>query len=290
MRPVNITKLSSTDAFVVVDLPDAPVATGVVRCARKVLQDGAVNMARTLTYTYAAFGLQRSGASAAVNAEGDARDAAVAAFVEELAPRVAAGELVLRPGKGVTTDDLAAWGEPAPDTPGTTAALPAGIVAAAGAVTDLAGTTVAVETGTPEADAIAAAFGGAGADAAVLPLPELLAAGRAVIVVGSKPGVLDHHNVGALGAATIVGAAGLSITARGLATATRHGATVLPDFVTSAGPVVAAAGEQDVAGRTAAVVAAALAHPEGPYLGACYAAEEFLRTWAAELPFGRPLA
>ena len=29
---------------------------------------------------------------------------------------------------------------------------------------------------------------------------------------------------------------------------------------------------------------------DGPFLGACYAAEAFLSTWQDELPFGRPLA
>ena len=124
----------------------------------------------------------------------------------------------------------------------------------------------------------------------MLPLAELLAAGRGVVVVGSKAGVLDHENVGALGAATIVGAAGQAVTARALATARRNGATVLPDFVSAAGPLLAASGEADIAARVTEVVRSVLDHEEGPYLGACYAAEAFLRTWSSELPFGRPLA
>ncbi|HNI34929.1 MAG TPA: hypothetical protein PLV93_05985, partial [Microthrixaceae bacterium] len=46
----------------------------------------------------------------------------------------------------------------------------------------------------------------------------------------------------------------------------------------------------DVAGEPLHLRRHLLPHDEGPYLGACYAAEEFLRTWSDELPFGRPLA
>jgi hypothetical protein len=31
-------------------------------------------------------------------------------------------------------------------------------------------------------------------------------------------------------------------------------------------------------------------HAEGPFLGACLRAEDFLRSWQDALPFGRPLA
>ena len=74
-------KLTSTDAFVVVDLPDAPVAAGVARLAPKLLVDGATWLARSQTYQFAAFGRKVSGASAGVNSPADARAEALAAFV-----------------------------------------------------------------------------------------------------------------------------------------------------------------------------------------------------------------
>lgn len=285
---MQITKTTSADGFVVVDLPDATTATGIVRCARKILQDGAVNLARSLTYSYASFGIPTSGASAGINADGDGRDDAVAAFVAELAPRVTDGSLRLAAGKGVRPEELGAWAVSPAD--GADASLAAGVVAAAGAAIDLAGATVGVESGAPGTEAIVAAFADAGADATALPLAELLDAGRAVVVVGSKPGVLDHENIGRLGASVVVGSAGLSVTARALATGRRNGATILPDFVTAAGPLLTATGDGEPGARIATVIAAALPYAEGPYLGACYAAEDFLRTWATELPFGRPLA
>ena len=83
---VTVTKLTSTDAFYVVDLPDAPVATGVVRWAKKILLGGAEDLARSLTYSYAVLGQQVSGASAGINAEPDGRAEAIAHFVTEVSP------------------------------------------------------------------------------------------------------------------------------------------------------------------------------------------------------------
>ncbi len=104
---VTFQKLSSTDAFVVIDLDGAP-ATGVVRAAPKILRGGAEDMARSLTYTFAAHGVQRSGASAGINTTPDGSAEAVAAFVAELLPQVADGSLGIDAAKGV---DAAALGE-----------------------------------------------------------------------------------------------------------------------------------------------------------------------------------
>lgn len=289
-----ITKAVTTDAFVAIDLPDAPTAVGVVRCAKKILQDGALNLARTLTYTYAAFGEQISGASAGINAEGEARAAAISAFVTEFAPKVGDGSLTLTPAKGVSANELAEWAAPRAALSADDEARTLGVstVAAASAVRDLSGASVSVEAGAPGAEAIAAAFNAAGATATVRPLTELLSTASDVVVVGSKAGVLSHDNIAGVGQALVIGAAGLAVTARGLAVGGRQGATILPDFVTAAGPVLAALGrsDDDIAGAVRSLIAAVHEHPEGPYLGACYAAEAFMKTWTDNLPFGRPMA
>jgi glutamate dehydrogenase (NAD(P)+) len=103
---VTLQKLSSTDAFVVIDLDGAP-ATGVVRAAPKILQGGAEDMARSLTYAFAAHGFRRSGASAGINATPDTLDDAVAAFVAELLPQIADGTLAIEAAKGVDPEALA---------------------------------------------------------------------------------------------------------------------------------------------------------------------------------------
>src|SRR5690606_25408997 len=97
----------STDGFIAFDLEEAP-AVGVVRLAPKVLRDGAELLARSTSYAAASFGLRARGASAGLNAKPDARDAAVAAFVEEVAPLVESGQWLVGPVVGITPDDLAA--------------------------------------------------------------------------------------------------------------------------------------------------------------------------------------
>ena len=96
-----IHKLDSTNAFIAFDLDDAPGAVGIVRRARKILQDGAKLLARSTTYSFATFEMQRGGASAGINAEDDARAEAVAAFAGEAGELVSAGRLSLDAGKGV---------------------------------------------------------------------------------------------------------------------------------------------------------------------------------------------
>ncbi|HEY6533038.1 MAG TPA: hypothetical protein VIY72_12075 [Acidimicrobiales bacterium] len=100
-------KLSSTDAFVVVDLPDAPIAAGVVRLAPKILVDGAAWLARSQTYQFAAFGRMASGASAGINARIDERAEAIGAFTAELSEEVSGGRLALEAGRGLSLEDLA---------------------------------------------------------------------------------------------------------------------------------------------------------------------------------------
>lgn len=104
---MRIHKFSSTDAFVAIDLDDAEAASGPVRWARKVLQGGAKDLARSQTYTYAVLGMKRGGASAGISADGPDRDAAVRAFVAEAAELVAAGTYLPDAAKGVDESDLA---------------------------------------------------------------------------------------------------------------------------------------------------------------------------------------
>jgi glutamate dehydrogenase (NAD(P)+) len=103
---VTIHKLTSTDAFVAFDLDGAPSA-GIVRSAPKILQGGAKDLARSLTYAFATLEMQRGGASAGINAQPDDQGDAVAAFAAELTPMVADGTLAVDPGKGVDAVQLA---------------------------------------------------------------------------------------------------------------------------------------------------------------------------------------
>ena len=104
---MRIQKLESTDAFVVWDLEGAERSVGIARLAPKILQEGAEMLARSVTYSFAAFGVKAAGASAGINAKPDGRDAAVEAFVTELAPLAGKGTLVLHAGNGLHDADLA---------------------------------------------------------------------------------------------------------------------------------------------------------------------------------------
>lgn len=99
-------KLKSANAFVVSDLEDAETASGLVRCAPKILPSSAAELARSATYTFAAHGCKRGGASAGINAKGDQRDEAVRAFTDEIAEMAATGKFLPDAGRGMTEDDL----------------------------------------------------------------------------------------------------------------------------------------------------------------------------------------
>jgi glutamate dehydrogenase/leucine dehydrogenase len=338
-----VEKLKTVDAFVVFDLDDADCSAGVVRCAPKILVDGATWLARSSTYQLASFELRAGGASAGVNAPVEQRHDALAAFVAEVQPWVAARRIVVDPAKGVRPDDLAPLraGDPRPpeiwDDSGVLAA--ASIVAATeAAVGDLDGRTFGIEgfdgAGPSLATelavrgarvvALATAAGTASAadgfDADVLveqwrargpdlvrelepepaPPASVLGAEVDVLVCGSKAGVIDHGVAAGCSARVVVPSGPIPVTAKGLAVLKRAGVCVLPDFVTTAGPMLAGLAPvldgdrstalSDIRARVAAVVREVLDDEQGPVLGACRRAEAFLRTWQAELPFGRPLA
>jgi len=118
-----------------------------------------------------------------------------------------------------------------------------------------------------------------------------------VLVAGSKPGVIDDAVAAGLSVGTVVPSGPVPVTAKGLAVLRRAGVVVVPDFVSTAGPLfagwpIAGAGDPGSAASVAidAALLEVLGHDDGPLLGACYRAEAFLSTWRDTLPFGRPLA
>lgn len=279
---MDIRSLEGTGAFVVVDLPGAERALGVVRAARKVLRDGAVLLARSQTYAAACLELPLSGASVGISVGDGDRDAVVGSAVAALEPDVAAGRLLLDPAKGVSTEDLAALRavDPRPAAWWALAAELAGASAAATAATALGGLdgrTIAVEQADPVTLAFVAAAEAAGArlvavgapggsvalgegvqgasltgtDPAELGQPTdrpIVAVEADVLAVGSKAGVVDHEAAAGLGAAVLVPTGPVPVTARGLAVARRAGCRVLPDFVALGGPLQALLADADDVG------------------------------------------
>jgi glutamate dehydrogenase (NAD(P)+) len=327
MPIVIIQKLTSTDGFIAFDLDDAPAA-GVTRSAPKILVDGASLLARSLTYRFATFERKIGGASAGVNAAPDVRPlVGEQRFVTEPGKGVTAEDLaplrVLDPrsedywrledeftGLGVAVAaEVAAGGLPGKRVAieGFDRSGPA-LVAA---LTERGATVVAISTaeGTLadpagfEPTAVAGAWTEHGVglvarmgNEAALPWT-VFRIDADILVVGSKPGVIDDQVAAGLIATVVVPSGAVPITAKGLAVLRRAGTVVVPDFMSSAGPLFAgwpAPGADDP--RAAAIdgIGGALAevmdHPDGPLLGGCLRAEAFLRSWRPTLPFGRPLA
>ncbi|MEM9464046.1 MAG: hypothetical protein AAGA90_01665 [Actinomycetota bacterium] len=103
---MRIHKFQTTDAFIAIDLEGAEASSGPVRWAKKILQGGAKDLARTQTYTYAALGMQRGGASAGISAPPDTRGEAITAFVEEAGALVADGTYLPDAAKGIGDPEL----------------------------------------------------------------------------------------------------------------------------------------------------------------------------------------
>ena len=107
-----------------------------------------------------------------------------------------------------------------------------------------------------------------------------------LLFVGSRPGAVDHTVADGLGVRVVVPTARLAVTTKALAHARRRDVVVLPDFVTTAAPLVR---DGDAAATIGALTSGSLKHPNGAVFGACERAEAFLATWLDELPFGRPI-
>jgi hypothetical protein len=284
---VTVRKLESTDAFLVTDLADSPRAVGVVRCAPKVLVDGAETLARAATYAFATFGVRASGASAGINAKPEDKEKAVSLVLEELAPLIADGSLHLSPGTGVTADDLApAALEPQDESLGARGAVAAAAAFLGGGA---GGKTAAISApgswldrvGPWWADVGGGAIAEGGADAEV-----------EVLFLGGKAGVLDDALAAGVRARLVVPLTPVPVTAKAYAVLSRAGTVLLPDAVSCAAPLLAVADPDG--GDPLERVASAAGELAGSGVDAWRAmvekAEAFLATWQPALPFGRPLA
>jgi hypothetical protein len=287
---VRIHRLETTDAFVLFDL-EAPTCVGITRLAPKVLTDSAELLARSTTYAFATFGLQLGGGSAGINTKPEGRDEAVAAYVAEVAPLVADGRWLTAPGVGLEEADLAPLREHDPRPPalwegGRDGDLVArgAVAAAVAAIGDLNGARALVQGGPATLAATVAEHG-----ATVLEPDERECD---VVFAGGRIGSIDHEIAGGITAKAVVAAAPTPVTAKALAVFGRAGTTVIPDFVSTAAPLLYAfdADGGDAVERVAASAAEIAAEGAGAWMAAAKRAEAFLQTWQDALPFGRPLA
>ena len=283
-------KLTSTDAFIVFDLDDTP-AMGVVRQAPKVLRDGAELLARSTTYAAASFGLAVGGGSAGINAKPDDREAAVAAFLEEVASLVEEGRWLPGPGVGIGATDLAGLGrveQRRAAFEGTAAGE--GVVAATlGALGSLEGKRLAIVGSGPLAEAAAAS---ALANGAIAQTQAAFDSPCDALLVAGKAGVLEHDLADTVNAAVVVPLTPVPVTARALAVLGRAGVVVVPDYLSTAAPLLAAMDPDggDPTTRVHDAVAALAQEGTNLWMAATLQAETHLANWRPALPFGRPLA
>lgn len=203
MTAVVVQKLADSDGFIVSDLDGAPTGVGIVRLAPKILVDGATTLARSMTYLFASFEQQISGASAGINAKPEDRAAAIEAFVAQTGPRSADGSLHLRAGKGLADADLEPLRAQQPtatlDPVSARSLLGPGVCAAASAARGgLEGARVAIDGLEPANASLLAALAEAGATIVAV----ATTAGAVADPVGIDPGrlaaALDEHLVGAV--------------------------------------------------------------------------------------------
>ncbi len=267
-----IEKLNTVDASIVFDLPDAPESAGIVRSARKILPGGAVDLARSMTYTFATFEMRRGGASAWINAVDDDRADALAKFAAEIAPMVASGRFLPEPGTRVSRAALGSLADADPRAEiGDVAdrATVEGVAAAAAQASGgLDGRTVAIEGFEGTGPALAAAVAEQGAKVVAVTLgaqgaadergfpadalgtpraipggdmsaSEALAKPVDVLFAGSKMGAIDHTVAERISVGILVPHSPIPVTARAHAVLSRAGTTVVPDFIATAGSLFA---------------------------------------------------
>ena len=285
--------LTQTDAFVVRDLEGVP-SSGLARSARKILTSSASDMARSASYTFGVYGIQRGGASAGLNYEGDDISGELQKFAEELAPQHKSGDLSLYAAKGIPSDligDLASYGDS--DFKRYSCET---VVAASAWLFDgeLAGKRVAIE-GEPPAL-----------------LAELLTAAKAEIVevdgvdkkpwmvwgadvdlllAGSKVGTLTHQGAEFVKAENVVCWGPTAVTTKAFAMLDRRGVRIVPGFLAGAGGLLLGDVDTDsMADRVHAALEASAAEDKSLFIGACKVAESFLASWNDTKLFGRPFA
>ena len=327
---MRIHKLTNIDAFVVFDLDGASNATGSVRIGDKILASSATELARCTTYAYASLGMQKSGASAGINAPEASRAEAIAKFVAEIEKLAVDGTFLPDHSKVVTADDLASLRSHDPRLTIDDDALiaRAGLDALDALGLDMADGRAAIEGFAPSSlplvemlerqearivavgTAAGTATNSAGFEAGVLrelmtahgddcvthldgetlPANRIYGADADVMFVGSKLGALNDRSAPFVRARTVVPTAPSPVTAKGFAILQHANVTVVPDFIVMAAPLAAAWQSGDPTAAVAGIVHDIVDEDEGLYSAACHRAEAFLRTWCDRLPFGRPLA
>lgn len=287
----------TVDGYSMVDIEGAPAVVGPVRSAKKVLQRTTVDLIRHATYALAIHGINGSGGAAALNHDRAADDQSpIKTFSAELADWAASSHFVGTTGLGLGAGEIgptlhpsASWSNELIAT--SAAACVPRDTSTVNIVSD--GEEPALQDALSNNTALSAIDVSIGSD-----LAAALTSEADVVYVRGKAGALDHELLAEVNVGRIVGLQPLTTTARGLAVAGRQGTMIIPDFISAAGPYLAALNAnaeldpitQDITAATSEVLMRLEGAGTDMFVRACELAEEHLRTWTSDLPFGRPLA
>ena len=276
-------KFETVDGYTIVDIDEAARIVGPVRSAKKVLQRTTIDLVRHATYSCAVHGLDATGGAAALNHDRASDDQSpIATFADELAAWANERTFIGAMSLGLGADEVG-------PTLSSTAASATEMTAASAAACVPDGAAIVVIVSDGDEPALQAAL----TDATIEPdLATALTSGADAVLVRGKTGVLNHAVLEDTNAKMIIGLQPLTTTARGLAVAGRAGAIVVPDFISAAGPTLAALGwsAEDISANTTSVLNTLSGHGFDLFVAASEHAETHMRTMTTELPFGRPLA
>jgi len=273
---MKIRKLESINAFVAIDLENAP-GRGVVRTAKKILQGGAKDLARSMTYGLASLEMKETGISAGISVPPEEKNETIKAFFEEISNWE--DELSFTAGLGITPADT---GEQDPEK--RLEFLAFGIVTSA--LTAKPDATTAVIDDKALDSVLKKILSEQGLE--IIDSNDPFIEQADLLFCGSKIGAIDHEIADNLSFAVITPTAALPITTRAIAVCKRRNILALPDFITTSGPLLN--DKDEIAKTLSPIIDEIINHVDGPIIGACERAVVFLSKWKSELPFGRPMA
>jgi|GEM_PF-5890141 len=276
-------KFETVDGYSIVDIDGAAKVVGPIRSAKKVLQRTTIDLVRHATYACAVHGLDATGGAVALNHDRAAEDQSpIATFADELTTWAEANSFIGAMSLGLGANET---GPTLSEMAGNAVEMTA--ASAAACVPDGAESVLIVSDG--DEPALQAALADATIEA---DLAAALTSGADAIVVRGKTGALNHDVLKDTNVKMIIGLQPLTTTARGLAVAGRAGTIIVPDFVSAAGPVLAALGwsADDITANTTSLLGSLTGHGVDLFVAASEHAETHMRSLTDSLPFGRPLA
>ena len=278
-------ELKSVDGYTIVDVPAAEWKVGPIRSARKVLQRTTTDLVRHATYACAIQRLDACGAAAALNFDRASEgEAPFKAFAQELDEWATEAKFVGSVAMGLSAEEAGPTLQPTASEAVEMAAL------SAAASSPVEAQSFAIVSSDEEPE-LRAALGG-NEVGAFDDLSAALSSGVDVLFVRGKTGCLDHAVLADTNVRNVIGLQPLTTTARGLAVAGRAGTIIVPDYISAAGPILAALGlsRAEITNETRTAVGRIKGAGVETFVRACELAEEHLRTMTNTLPFGRPLA